>query len=163
VKKHVFLAVSMLSLGIVALAVAGGLVKAQDEGDPDAMEPVAVLSTYEMMEVLVEPQFEALKTAVATEPADRAGWVAVYDSSYALGELMNLLFSRTDVDYAGEETYKKMTVDSRKKSVAVAEAVKKQDYELVKANYIALVESCNACHVEYEKDIAPILVPFGEE
>ena len=141
-------------LGAAALIVADAVrqsVYAQEA------EPAQVVDTYELMELLFEDPYELIKLAIAEEPADRKTWKQVMDNANRLAEASNLLFFRTTSDYEAEAEYKAMAADSRDKAAAIIEAVKAQDYAMVKERFNAMRESCNACHVKYEEDIAPVL------
>lgn len=155
----------VLPLGLGALLVAGGFmidrpsVQAQDA---EKAEPKPVLDTYGTMELLFQPHFETLQTAMQSEPADRRGWVAILDSANALAELSNLLFFRDDADYTASEEWAAMTLDTRQKAADMAATVRTQDFAQVDAKYTALVESCNKCHTHFEPDIAPVLLKTPE-
>lgn len=142
---------AVIFVGIVIVGNPLPRVAAED----GALEPVQVLDTYETMDYLFEPAYEALKAAVATEPEGRQQWRAIYTNSFAIAEMSNLLFSRSDADYMSEEDWPKMAAQSREAAKALGEAVREQDYALITKRFNALRESCNACHTRFDPENAP--------
>lgn len=149
-------AVSIIALAMLAAGVVmwqGADVRAQEAG----MEPL--ITSYELMEILVDPNIESLKEAVATEPEKRRGWQAIYKSSLAIGELMTLNNIRNDEDYMSTPEWGEMNLATRGLAVEISEAAKGQDFAGVTAKYQAMIESCNACHTKFEPDTAPTVEP----
>lgn len=124
------------------------------------MKPV--LTTFSLMDYLFDPPYEVLEEALESEPEDRRGWRDIRRASETLAEVTNLLLIRDDLDYTGSDEWKAMTVDMREAAEAVAEATRTQDYAAARVGFIALAQSCNACHAHFEPNTAP-LFPVPEE
>lgn len=140
-----------------ALVLGVSTLHAQDASAPG--EGVAVLDTYNLMELLFEPPFTKLKESMATEPADRRAWNAVKDQVGILAEVSNLVALRNELDYEKTEEWDQFAAKSRDAAIALLEPVKASDYAAAKEKYAALVESCNACHTRFEPEVAPKLEP----
>ena len=158
---------AIMFVAAVTIAATSGLwlplspLHAQDAApavDPNVTVARPLVDTYELMDFMMDPVYEELKDAVAAEPTGRAGWRAIYVAAFTLGEQANLLFSRTDQDYMKTPEWAKATVDMREKANAIGLAVRNQDYAAAKAGYAVLIESCNACHKQFEPE-APVVEP----
>ncbi len=151
-KVRFVFAMLMGAMVLVAVDAARQTIYAQE-----AAGPKQVVDTYELMEILFEDPYELMKMALAEEPADRKAWKVVFDNANRLAEASNLLFFRETSDYEAEAEYKAMAAASRDTAIAIKDAVKAQDYAMAKEKFNAMRESCNACHVKYEEDVAPVL------
>ncbi|MDK1022448.1 MAG: hypothetical protein QGD90_12520 [Candidatus Hydrogenedentes bacterium] len=130
-----------------------------------------ILSTAELMKQLMDPIYEDLKDAIEVPPKGRKAWRALYIASYNLAEVNNLLFSREPEDDEDEEKkaylYTQEWIDESLEAVdllvKLAESVRAQsEYDVMKANYMAVLNNCNQCHrvFELEKgEIDEILAP----
>lgn len=117
--------------------------------DDNPLEPKQVLETYELMDVIVNPAFENLRAVAIKEPEGRKDWKGLYNGSFTIAELMNLLFSRADEDYMAEPDWAQMTAKTRGLAEQMGAAVQDQDYPTAKERYLSMVQSCNACHVRF--------------
>ncbi len=157
-------AVVILVLGI-CLGQAGLLNKVSAQ----AAEPVksggngpekAIVSTAEMMKLLVDPTYELLKDAVANPPAKRAEWRKLYVAAFSLAELNNLNFSRGDKDFMATPEWTEELKKTQDLSVKLAESVRAQsDYAIVKENFLAVMNNCNDCHRKFEPGEIDEIVP----
>lgn len=112
-----------------------------------------ILDTGEVMKLLMDPIYENLKDAVENPPQKRAEWRSLYVTSYTLAETHNLLYSRTDHGYMLDPEWRDLVTGARAVATALGESVKnRDDYEVIKSRYMALVESCNSCHRRYDPD-----------
>ena len=136
---------------VAGVAIAGVSLSGVQAQEASKAEPVALVDTYEIMEMFFEPTFDSLKETVAKEPESRKDWKALYEGAYLLGEAHNLLYFRED-DYAKEADWANMTTGARDQTVRMAEAVKAQDYAAIKSAWGAIVESCNSCHEKFAPD-----------
>ena len=151
----------ILSVVGLSLAVLAGLTcvdKALHAQDASG-EPKQLVEAYELMSLFFGPLQEQMKAGLATPPADRKAWRNIFDTALKIGEVHNLLYSRTGEDYMGTEDWKKLTAAGRDTAAAIAEAVKTQDFPKVQAGYTAMIESCNACHKKFQGDEPEIVEP----
>lgn len=121
-----------------------------------------ILETAEIMEFLMDPIYEDLKDWVESPPEKRADWRGLYVSAYTLAEINNLLYSRTGHAYMLDRDWRDLVSESRAVAAKLADSVRsREDYEAIKFNYLAVVESCNACHARYglSEDDAPRIDP----
>lgn len=144
-------------IAATVLFVSPAALHAEEES---GMKPV--LTTFSLMDYLFDPPFEVLEEALESEPEDRRGWRDIRRSSETLAEVTNLLLIRDDLDYVDSEEWKTMTVDMREAAEAVAESTRTQDYDKAMEGFIALVQSCNACHAHFEPNTAPLFPVPGE-
>jgi cytochrome c556 len=143
---------------VLALLVLGsGVVPLQAQEKAAAAE--SVVETYELMEMLFEPQQLALKGALAQEPEDRKAWKKVFLRANSIAELSNLLFIRSTEDYEQTDEWRQMIVASREAAVAVAGTIRTKDYAAAKQHYGTLIESCNACHQKFVTEDPPVVEP----
>lgn len=124
-----------------------------------AAQGVAVLDTYTLMELLFDPPQKKLKELMAAQPADRRAWNEVKDQVGVLAEVTNLIALRSELDYEKTDEWDQLAGKSQAAAIALLEPVKASDYAAAKEKYIALVESCNACHTRFEPEVAPKLEP----
>lgn len=145
--KRVVVYVSIVIAAVVATSAFNGLAaKAEDE---NPLKPKAILETYELMDVIVNPAFEELRAVAVKEPEGRSDWKGLYNGSHTIAELMNLVFSRSEEDYVGNPDWAVMTAQTRLLAEKMGAAIKEQDYPTAKEHYLAMVQSCNACHVKF--------------
>lgn len=110
-----------------------------------------VIDTGEVMELLMDPIHEDLKDFIENPPEKRADWRGLYVAAYTLAETNNLLYSRTDHGYMLQPEWRERVTESRALAVELADSIKEQqDYETIKANYLAVVQNCNDCHLRYD-------------
>lgn len=114
--------------------------------DAAAPKPVET-DMHEFMEYMFQPQYKRLKTAMTTEPADRAGWKPIKGESLALAEACNLLFDRLPEDKADD--WKKLSADTREAAAKLYAAAKVRDFKAAKPAYEAMLLRCNACHDQF--------------
>lgn len=158
IMKRMILALELGAAVCAALVIGVSTMHAQDAPAASG-EGVAVLDTYTLMELLFAPPQEKLKELMATEPADRRAWNTVKDQVGMLAEVSNLVSLRDELDYEKTEEWDQLAAKSREAAVALLEPVKAADYSASMEKYIALIESCNACHTRFEPEVAPKLVP----
>lgn len=151
--------VKLLGLGAVVCAVVAGSVSTLHAQDTPAAQGVPVLDTYTLMELLFQPPQKKLQELMATEPADRRAWNEVKDQVSILAEVSNLVAMRNELDYEKTEEWDELAAKSRDAAIALLEPVKATDFGAAKEKYVALIESCNACHTRFEPEVAPKLVP----
>lgn len=113
-------------------------------------------SMHEFMEYVFQPTYRRLKVSMANEPADKNGWKAIKSDSLILAESCNLLFARTP-DEDGAD-WNKHAVASRLNGAALYKSAGAKDFAKATAAYKSMLESCNACHRQFE-DGKHILTP----
>ena len=122
-----------------------------------------VLNTAEVMEFLMDPIYEQLKDAVENPPDKRKEWRALYITAYPLAETCNLLFSRVDEkkEYLSTQEWIDASIRARDVTVKLADSIKTQsDYEVIKANFIEMMNDCNECHRKFEPgEVDDVLPP----
>lgn len=137
---------AVAAISLVAVSVLSGCVTTYVTSGAEQ-----VLDTAEVMELLMDPIHEDLKDVIENPPSQRADWRALYIAAYTLAETNNLLFSRTDHGYMLQQEWRDRVTDARAVTVALADSIKEQaEYEIIKANYIAVVQNCNECHLRYD-------------
>ena len=145
-------------------ASSGSVVMAaeKDPGTGHERYAAQVIETAEVMKLMVDPAYERLKDAIEVAPEGRKAWRALYIESYSLAELNNLLYSRFDEkkEYYASEEYIEQTDIAAGVLLTFAESVKGQaDYEVLKKDYLALVNNCNQCHRLFEPGEIDEIVP----
>ena len=101
---------------------------------------------------------------MAKPPTERKEWAAIYQKATRLAEMQNLLFFRNR-DEVKDPRWGEHTAAGRQAAADLASAavfalrnVQKADFEGVRRKYIALADSCNACHKTFARD-APTIKP----
>lgn len=152
--------ISALAVIVTVLAPAGTAVR---QVDPPP-QPTAILDNGETMDLLVKPAYIELQAAMATPPADRKGWATVYQKAVRLAEIENLLFFRNHED-ARKPEWTATAARARQAAADVAAAawlglrtVKPENYDAMRAKYLAVADGCNACHRTFARE-APIVKP----
>lgn len=103
---------------------------------------------HEFMEYVFQPTYKRLKVSMAEKPEAKAGWKAIKSDSLILAESCNLLFARTPEK--GASDWNKYAVGSRVHAAALYQAARKQDFDGATTSYKSMLESCNACHRQFE-------------
>lgn len=140
--KHLRMGVQFVVIGIwltLRPCLAG-------DGNEPSLVPVE-LDHHEFMEYAFAPFFEQLKSAIASEPADRKGWVPIKANSLILAENGNLLMLRPAEDDEGD--WNQHAAELRDKGQLLYKSAKKRDYALSRKHFISLIEKCNACHKQF--------------
>lgn len=119
--------------------------EASDEGD--AVEPVEA-DMHEFMEYVFEPTFKRLVPAMAAAPANNQGWKSIKSDALILAEACNLLVSRQPEEDGAD--WVKHSVEVRDLGGQLYRAAKAKDFDKARQHYEAMVESCNACHRQFE-------------
>ncbi len=113
---------------------------------------IQILSTAEVMKLIVDPQYELVKDAIENPPEKRKEWRALYIAVFPLAEMRNLMYSRMDEpDYQSKPEWIEAIDKSMNIMLTFARSVRERaDYEILKKNYLAVVASCNDCHNLFE-------------
>lgn len=114
------------------------------EDGPEVVED----SMHEFMEYVFQPTYKRLKVTMAKKPEAKAGWKAMKSDALILAESCNLLFARTPDENASD--WNKHAVGSRVHGAELYQAARKQEFEAATTSYKAMLESCNACHRQFE-------------
>lgn len=156
---------SFATTAIIALTLSAlGLFMAQPQpvGGQTAERPGAkqVVDVHELMDLLIDPIYEELKDAVEVAPEGRKAWRSLYISSHRLAEVNNLLFSREDDEYTTNKDWLTLSAEARDTTATLAASVKERsEYGPIKANFLNVVQSCNACHERFSEDEPPVIEP----
>lgn len=124
-----------------------------------------IVNTAEIMKLMMDPMFEQLKDAIAEPPEGRKAWRQLYITSFNLAEMNNLLFSREPEkkkEYIGTDHWVEESLEAVELLTTLAESVKDQsEYDVLKKNFIAVLNNCNQCHVDFEgeDEIDDVLQP----
>jgi len=113
----------------------------------DDVKPVED-SMHEFMEYVFQPTYLRLKAIMVAAPADNKGWKAIKADSLVLAESCNLLFSRAPDGSAAD--WIAHAKASREKGGALYAAGKAKDFAAATTAWKAMLESCNACHKQFE-------------
>ena len=131
---------------VAAFAASTVAVAWEAKADRPAAEPVEP-SMHEFMEYVFEPSFKRLKSAMATAPADNAGWKAIKGDSLSLAEAGNLLLLRKADEHDAE--WAELSAQVRSLGGQLYTAARKKDYPTARKHYEAMVVKCNACHSKF--------------
>lgn len=113
----------------------------------DDVKPVED-SMHEFMEYVFQPTYLRLKANMAAAPTDNKGWKAIKADSLVLAESCNLLFSRAPEGSAAD--WIAHAKASREKGAALYAAGKAKDFAAAGTAWKSMLESCNACHRQFE-------------
>lgn len=124
---------------------AGQEARAQDQAAGlEVVEP----SMHEFMEYVFEPFYKRLHAALASEPADKAGWKPVKGDALVLAEACNLLAARSPDD-ASTAQWRQLAAGVQREGKLLYEAAKKREYAPARQHYEAMLKRCNACHTAF--------------
>jgi hypothetical protein len=113
--------------------------------------PVPVdTSMHDFMEGVFQGPYKRLKTAMAEEPKDNAGWKAIRSEALILAEGGNLLLLRKPAKDA--EEWVKYSVATRDAGAELFKAAKAKDFAASKKAYKAMLNHCNACHKKFDEE-----------
>ena len=126
--------------------------------------PEPVVDNGEFMDMFLKATYTELQQSMAKPPADRKEWAAIYQKATRLAEMQNLLFFR-DRDEVKDPRWAEHAAAGRQAAADLATAavfqlrnLQKADFQAVRAKYVALADSCNACHKTFARD-APTIKP----
>lgn len=121
-----------------------------------------IITTAELMKQLMDPMYEVLKDAIEVPPEKRKAWRELYIASFNLAEVNNLLFSRVDEkkEYLSTQEWIDESIEAVDLLVKLAESVREQsEYDVMKANFMAVMNNCNQCHHQFEPDEIDEIMP----
>jgi hypothetical protein len=101
---------------------------------------------HEFMEYLFEPAYKRLQQQMAVKEKDRAVWKQIKSDSLILAEGGNLTMMRGGNDSAD---WAKYCIQVRDLGGQLYKAAKAKDAAGAQKHYVAMIESCNACHKEH--------------
>jgi hypothetical protein len=126
--------------------------------------PEPVVDNGEFMDMFLKSTYTELQQSMAKPPVDRKEWAAIYQKATRLAEMQNLLFFR-DRDEVKDPRWAEHAAAGRQAAADLANAavfqlrnLQKADFEAVRTKYVALADSCNACHKTFARD-APTIKP----
>jgi hypothetical protein len=123
---------------------------ARADEKPAVGSPVPVeTSMHDFMEGVFQGPYRRLKTSMAAEPKDNAGWKAIRSEALILAEGGNLLLLRKPVKDADE--WAKYSAASRDAGAELFKAAKAKDFAASKKAYTAMLTQCNACHKKFDE------------
>ena len=126
--------------------------------------PEPVVDNGEFMDMFLKATYTELQQSMAKPPADRKEWAAIYQKATRLAEMQNLLFFRNRDEVkdprwgAHSAAGRQAAADLATAAVVQLRNVQKADFEAVRRKYVALADSCNACHKTFARD-APTIKP----
>ncbi len=121
-----------------------------------------IINTAELMKQLMDPIYEELKDAIEVPPEKRKAWQRLYIASFNLAEVNNLLFSRVDKkkEYLSTQEWIDESIEAVDLLVTLAESIRGQgEYDVLKKNFMAVVNNCNQCHRVFEPGEIDEIVP----
>jgi cytochrome c556 len=128
-------------------------------------QPAAVLDNVDLMDLMLKPAYDELQQAMATPPADRKAWAALYQKAARMAELENLLFFRTRAEESRKAEWAAAAGHARQASADVATAAllglrnaRPADFANVRAVFPAVAAGCTACHRAFARE-APVIKP----
>lgn len=116
--------------------------------DDDKLKPVD--NMHHFMEYIYEPVFNNLKTSVAKEPADKAGWTAIKSGALILAETSILLAKRTPPENKSS-TWKESSELVYQGGSSLYQAARKKDFGGVQKHFGEMINGCKKCHEQYRK------------
>lgn len=152
--RHTAILAALLALPLFCLAGHAADEKAAETPAPAALpngQEIVEPSMHEFMEYVFMPSYKRLKAAMAANPAatDKPGWRLVKAEAIALAESCNLLLIRTPKE-GSKADWDKHAIASRAEAAKLYAAAKKFDAAAAKPAYEAMLQSCNACHKQFE-------------
>ena len=116
------------------------------------------------MDMFLKATYTELQQSMAKPPTERKEWAAIYQKATRLAEMQNLLFFRNR-DEVKDPRWAAHSADGRQAAADLASAavfqlrnLQKADFDAVRKKYVALADSCNACHKTFARD-APTIKP----
>ena len=112
----------------ISRSMTSNVALAEEEEEESFSEPVEsrqiqVVTTAELMKLLVDPEYEKLKDAVETPPEKRKQWRELYIRAFNIAELTNLNFSRHDEDYMKTDKWQEQCKIAQDLCIKFAESV----------------------------------------
>lgn len=111
---------------------------------------------HEFMEYVFQPTYKRLKVVMSKAPEDNAAWKAIKADSLSLAEAANLIIMRPPAEDV--EDWNKHSIAVRNHGKEFYTAARGKDFEAATKHYKAMLNSCNACHKQFE-DGKHILTP----
>jgi hypothetical protein len=144
---------------VAALAAAPlALLLAADEAPPAGNPPHPVVGTHELMELFGEPLYDFLKAEVdKTETRDAKGWNALRDRGLQTAEVANLIALRQQEENRAK--WIEHCAAMQQAGLKLAEVAKAKNTEQIRPAYLGIIQSCNACHKDFDPDHAPEIEP----
>lgn len=151
----------------LVFAIVAALASARAAGPPmdPPQQPAPVLDNVDLMDFMLKPAYDELQQAMASPPADRRAWAALYQRAARLAELENLLFFRTRAGESRRGEWAAKAARAREASAEVAAAAllglrsaRPADFEIVRAAFPAVSDGCTACHRAFARE-APVIKP----
>jgi hypothetical protein len=106
------------------------------------------VSMHDFMEGVFQGPYRRLKTAIAAEPKDNAGWKAIRSDALILAEGGNLVLLRKPEKDA--QKWAEYSIASREAGAGVFKAAKKKEYATARKAYGTMITACNACHTHFD-------------
>lgn len=148
-KKLALFTLVTLSLAAVSFSMKSSETHASPVAAANVEDVVPVEeSMHEFMEYVFQPAYQRLKPALATAPTDNKGWKAIKGDALTLAESCNLLFGRAPEENAAD--WKKHAAASRDGGGKLYAAAKAKDFAATQSAWKGMLESCNACHRQFE-------------
>ena len=128
-----------------------------------APQPAPVLDNVDLMDIVIKPAYDDLQRAMATPPADRQAWAALYQKAARLAEFENLLFVRPRATSDRGSEWIERSGRAQSASAAVAAAAlaglrnaRPSDVDGVRQAFPAVAAGCNACHRAFSREAPTI-------
>jgi hypothetical protein len=141
---------------VVSMVAACGALAAKVAVAAEPVPQVVEKSMHEFMEYVYQPAYKRLQPAMASAPADNAGWKVLKAESLVMAEAANLLLNRAPETDAAD--WKQLSVEVRTHGGELYAAAKKKDFAAARSAYETMLKSCNACHDQFHKG-KPQLAP----
>jgi hypothetical protein len=141
--------------GLAQPAPASAAQKTADKagGKAPANSPVPVdTNMHDFMEGVFQGPYKRLKTSMAEEPKDNAGWKAIRSEALILAEGGNLLILRKPGAAKEAEEWVKYSVATRDAGAELFKAAKAKDFAASKKAYGTMLNHCNACHQKFDEE-----------
>ncbi len=103
---------------------------------------------HDFMEGVFQGSYRRLKSGIAVEPKDNAGWKIIRSEAVALAEGSNLILLRKPEK--GADKWVEYSIASRDAGAEVYKAAKKKNYADAKKAYEKMLTACNACHKQFD-------------
>jgi hypothetical protein len=140
--------------------VGAALLVAAAEGQaPSEATMEAIAETRLLMEGLANPNFRGLERGLAQKPTETQAWVFARGQALLLAETGNLLMLRPPHAALARPVWFQRASELRRRSVELAQALAKEDYQGSRTAFVELANSCNRCHRAFR--VPTEIVPFA--
>ena len=150
----------VFGVSVAALLIVGCALSAKDVvRDLESNDPIQIIDNDELMKLLFDTNYVLIRNGLKNEPKGKK-WRLPYIGAASIAEVTNLLFSREGEDYMQTDEWNEAARAGRAAAIDLCDALLEMDYEKSLTAYHILVESCNACHEQFELEEPTLVEEF---